>query len=254
MTQEQQGPMIRVLGFHQTYERLPVKGDPFKDNVDDRGFMVDDRGRRVLKNVEVDWVTYAPSHSPLNTSTSERIRHLEPSKELLNGEGGDNGEKAAFMQARWNVIEPAHAAWKQGQELPLNGTPLAHWPGVSAAAADVLRQHGLRTVEEVRDLTENQLDRVRLPNMRDLRQSAKAFLENSKSAEAAEREVERDKRIEELEERLAAAMELLEAQTMPADPVDDLEQLRARLDAKGVKYHHKAGAETLRALLAGEAA
>ena len=246
MANEQQGPMIRILGFHQTYERLPIKGDAMNDEVDDRGFLVDEKGRRKLENVEVEWVTYAPSHSPLNANTSERIRHMKPTEELLNGMSGDNGEKAAFMLARWRDIEPAYEAWKKGHELPVNGTPLAHWPGIVTAAADVLRQHGLRTVEEVRDLTESQLEKVRLPNMRDLRQSAKAFLDNAKVADAAERDVERDNRISELEERLAAAMELLEAKTAPAD---ELSELRAKLDAQGVKYHHKAGADTLRALL-----
>lgn len=38
-------------------------------------------------------------------------------------------------------------------------------------------------------------------------------------------------------------------QAESAGPVDDAQALRAELDAKGIKYHHKAGVEKLRALL-----
>jgi len=36
-----------------------------------------------------------------------------------------------------------------------------------------------------------------------------------------------------------------------AEPTDEVLALRASLDAKGIKYHHKAGAAKLRALLEG---
>jgi murein L,D-transpeptidase YcbB/YkuD len=138
--------------------------------------------------------------------------------------------------------------------------PLAHWPGVTTAMADVLRQYGIRTVEEVRDLGDGHLDKIRLPNMRELRLSAKAFLENVRTAESAQREVDRDQEITALQEalkeqneRLEAAMALLEAKTAPSVSPgaedDDVEALRAELKAKGITFHHKAGAATLRALL-----
>ncbi|WP_064712259.1 hypothetical protein [Rhizobium bangladeshense] len=246
-------PLVIVLGFHQTFERVPVKGDELNDNIDARGFKLDDKGKRVLTNVEVDWVTYAPAHSPMGANTTERIRHMKPTQEIMDGE---NAEKTRFMMARWAAIEPAYEAWKKGHELPINGTPLAHWPGVSAAMAAELRKYNILTVENVRDLGETQLERIRLPNMRDLRNSAKAFLDNLRSAEAAEREVERDNEVAALKEmlaeqneRLAAAMALLEERTQPGGD-DEAAALKAKLDAKGVKYHHRAGVETLRALLA----
>ncbi len=255
---ESNKPLVVVLGFHQTFERLPVKGDPLNDDVDAHGFKLDAKGKRVLENTQVDWATYAPVHSPTGTSTSERIRHLKPTEEILDGE---NGEKTRFMLARWAAIEPAYEAWLKGHELPTNGTPLAIWPGVSAAMADELKKYNIRTVEEVRDLMEAQLERIRLPNMRALKTQAAAFLENMQGAEAAEREAERAEEIaalranqEDLEERLAAAMALLEEKTKPGAGESVKDQLKARLDAKGIKYHHNAGEATLRALLDEEAA
>jgi len=244
--------LVRVIGFHQTYERRPIKGDPLNDEVDDRGFKLDAKGKRVLANVEEDWVTYCPSHSPLGSSTTERIRHIRPDDAEINPE---MAEKNMFMAARWAAIEPAYLAWKSGHELPVGGTPLSQWPGVSAAMAEELKRYNVRTVEDVRDLSESMLERIRLPNVRGLRDQAKAFIENMKVSENALREVERDNEIETLKaalaeqrEQLSAAMALLEEKASGGS--SELDELRKQLDEKGVKYHHKAGVDTLKALLA----
>jgi hypothetical protein len=252
-------PLVIVLGFFQTFERVPVKGDELTDEIDDRGFKLDARGRRIMENVATDWVTYAPAHSPLHTGTSDRVRHLQPNDDLLSSE---NGEKKLFIQARWAAIEPHYEAWKANYELPISGTPLAQWPGVSTAMADELKRYSIRTVEDVRDIAESMIDRIRLPNMRSLRDQARAFLENVRVSEAATREVERDEEIAALkaamaeqqaamaeqQEQLIAAMALLEEKA--AGDSSELDDLRKKLDDKGVKYHHKAGVDTLKALLA----
>ncbi|MCS3741989.1 hypothetical protein [Rhizobium sp. BK661] len=252
---DDQRPLVRVIRFHHTFERVPVKGDELRDDVDAKGYKIDAKGKRVMESIEVDWVTYAPSHAPLTAATTERVRHLRPTEEMIHGE---QSEKSKFMRARWDAIEPAYDAWKSGHEIPTHGMPLAHWPGVSAPAAEELRRYGIRTVEEVRDLTDGQLDKIRLPNMRDLRKAARAFIDNVDTANMASREAERDSEIEALkaalaeqQEQFAAAMALLEEKTSGKGEIDDL---RAQLDAKGIKYHHKAGIDTLRALLTEDAA
>ncbi len=204
---EEQSPLIRVLGFETRYATLPAKGDPLNDNLDRSGFKIDDKGKRVLDHVEEDWVTFAPSQSPLNAHTTERVRHMMPTQEIIEGE---NGEKSRFMIAKWSQIEPHYDAWKKGNELPVSGTPLSMWPNISSGMADVFKQNGIRTVEEVAGLMESQLEKIRLPNMRDLRTMAQKFLENQGAAEVAEREAARDARIESLQEQLEAAMALLE--------------------------------------------
>jgi hypothetical protein len=255
MAENNQDPMIKVLGFKTTYERLPVRGDILDENVDERGFRLDPKGKRVMEHAEVDWVSYAPAHSPVNTMNWERIKHIEITDEMLSGEVT---EKIRLMAVRWNQIAPAYAAWKAGHEMPVNGTPLSAWAGVTAEKAEVLRRYAIRTVEEVARLAEGQLEKVQLPGMRDLKKAAALFLEGRGAAEAAERETERDNEIAvlkaqlaETNERFAAAMDLLEQKT---NPIGEVDQLRAELDAKGIKYHHKAGADTLRALLTERAA
>lgn len=247
--------LIKVYGFKTTYERLPVKGELLDDNVDERGFKLDAKGKRVMEMQEVDWVHYAPGHSPQNTMTWERVKHMEVTDAMR---GGEMTEKLKLMSARWSMIKPAYEAWKSGQELPVNGTPLAAWAGVTSEKADILRKFGIRTVEDVAMLAESQIEKIPLPAVRDMRKAAKLFLEGRGAAEIAEREAERDKEMEamrakmqEQEERLAAALDLLEEKT---NPVGDIEALRAECDTRGIKYHHKAGADTLRSLLSQQAA
>lgn len=254
MAEISQDPLIKVISFKTTYERLPVKGGDLDDEIDVRGFKVDAKGKRIMSMQEVDWVKYAPAHSPINTQNWERIKHLHVTDEMLSG---DITEKLRAMKVRWDQIEPAYLAWKSGHEVPLYGTPLGAWPGVTPEKVEVLRRYGVRTVEEVRDLVEVQLEKIQLPNMRELRKAAGVFLENRTAAEAAERETARDTEIEalraqlqETQDRFSAAMDLLEQHTQPRTPGSELDQVRQELDRLGVKYHPNAGLETLKARLA----
>lgn len=252
MSESNQILHVRVLGFKTTYERLPVKGGPLDDNLDEKGYKLDAKGKRVMENFEVDWVSYAPSHSPVNTVNEERVKHLVVTDAMLQG---DVAEKTKLMALRWQQIEPAYRAWKAGHDIPINGTPLGAWAGVTSEKAEVLRRFSIRTVEEVRDLTEGQMDKIQLPGMRDLRKQAGIFLLGKGAADAAAREADRDNEIaalkaqlNETQERFSAAMDLLEEKTNPKEPTID--ELRAELDELGISYHHKAGVSSLKALLA----
>ncbi|BCG88513.1 hypothetical protein MesoLj113c_46230 [Mesorhizobium sp. 113-3-9] len=223
---DNQAPMIRVMGFKTSYEMLPLKGDPVTEKCDLKGYKLDASGRRILERQAEDWVTYSPSHSPMNTKTTERVRLMLPDPSKM-GEDQD-GEKLKFMTLRWMQIEPAYEAFKKGQDIPVNGMALAAWPGVSPEQAEVLRQSGIRTVEEVRDLQEGQMDKVRLPNMREMRKQAKMFLEHTDAAKASEREAQKDAIIEQmaeqnaaLVERMAAMEALLEERTQPKAKAKD---------------------------------
>lgn len=246
-------PVIRVLGFHTTYEMHPKRGeDLLNDVVDDKGFLVNDKGKRIMARVAEDWVSYSPAHSPIGTKNVERIRHIIPDASRMGDD--TDGVKLAFMSARWAQIEPAYEMWKAGQEMPLSGTPLALCPIFNPGMIEVLHQVGIKTVEEVRDLSEVHLTKVSLPNMRDLKKQAGIFLDNMGGAASAEREAQKDAQIAAMADRLAAMEALLEQKTSP-EPVDaDVSDLRSQLDAKGVAYDKRWAAPKLRQALAGEAA
>lgn len=247
-------PVIRVLGFNTTYEMHPKRGtDPLNDTVDDKGFLLNEKGKRIMERVAEDWVSYSPAHSPIGTKNVERVRHLIPDPSRVGDD--PEGVKLGFMQARWSQIEPAYEMWKQGQELPLNGTPLQVCPIFNPGMIEVLHQVGIKTVEEVRDLSEVHITRVNLPNMRDIKKQAGIFLANMGSAFSAEREAEKDAQIAAMSERLAAMEALLEQKTAPeAAPDNEVAELRSQLDAKGIAYDKRWAAPKLRQALAGEAA
>jgi hypothetical protein len=122
---------------------------------------------------------------------------------------------------RWRVIEPAYNAWKQGQELPASGTPLAAWPGITPEQADVFRQTGLRSVEEIADASDSLMQRVQLPGVRDIRDNARRFLEARDQAKVADALAAKDEQINALQDQLEELRQLVLARE--ADSSDDLE-------------------------------
>ena len=156
------------------------------------------------KKKPVDWVRLAPSgEAHLKTQTWHRVEKLRPPVTLDDRDR--NADTHVAMSARWTVIEPAYKAWKAGTEIPENGTPLAAWSGVTPDQADLLRNMSIRTVEDVRDMSESAFTKLPMPNARQLPKLAKEFLEGADSAD-------KDKKIADLEERMMAMTEMLEAQ------------------------------------------
>lgn len=152
----------------------------------------------------VDWVKIAPSgEGHMKTQTWHRVEKLRPRK--VTDDRDRNADTHVAMQARWSVIEPAYNAWKSGTEIPENGTPLAAWSGVSPDIAALLKNMAILTVEDVRDMSESSFTKLPIPNARKLPQLARDYLEGADSAS-------KDKRIAEMEERMAAMSEMLEAQ------------------------------------------
>lgn len=208
--------------------------------------------------VPVDWVSWVPLHAPQSMGNSERVDRLNPNN-LKYRDGSDDSElsgmKQQHMTAIWADIEPAYLAWKEGREIPLNGTPLAAWPGITPEQAEIFRLAGVRSVEQVRDMADGMRQKVRMPNTRELQELAKLFLENTGVAAAAEREAAKDRQIADMAERMEAMEALLkDAMTPKAETDDEVTELRAQLDAAGIPYHHKAGPAKLRELLSQEAA
>lgn len=175
---------------------------------------ITDAGERVAR----DWVTYAPAHSPLATQNEELVSRLMPKGEYRND---DDGLKSMAMRARWAVIGPAYEAWKEGRAVPQHGTPLATWPGVREHEVEALRMSAIRTVEEVAALTETQIAKIMLPNMRELREQAKRFLSSLDANKAAEQLRRRDEEVAALKDQVA---ELMAAMRKAPEPVESDEE------------------------------
>lgn len=164
----------------------------------------------------VEWVEYSPAHDPTGTATKVRVKELIPPEAMRND---DDGTKLNMMHLKWRMIEPAYAAWKKGIEIPVDGTPLAVWAGITPEQADVLRSHGIKTIEALRDTSETLLNKIRLPNMKMLREMAGKFLESKSAAAAAAQVVERDETIKNMQammEEMAARLAAVDGKDAPA--------------------------------------
>ena len=196
--------------------------------------------RRKIVGGEVrleDWVSYRPpvidGQAP-SVGNEERVDRLNPAN-LKFADGVDNSFKVKHMSAIWSVIGPAYEAWKEGREMPEHGTPLATWPAISNEEAEIFRMSGIKTVEQVAELTENAFSRIRIANLRELRSLAKMFLDNHGAAkEAAEKA--------EMQAKINALMARIEQLEKAPEPVTDrVTELRAVLDELGVSYDKRWG-------------
>ena len=92
-------------------------------------------------------------------------------------------------------VMPYYEAYKKGQEVPDNGTPIGGWPGITQEQATVLKSAGFRTVEEIAASSDGQLSQLKLPNARHLVEQAALFLAASDKSAAASAMAEKDAQI-----------------------------------------------------------
>lgn len=124
-------------------------------------------------------------------------------------------EKIARIQkhdpAMWEVIGPAYDAWKKGESEPLNGTSLAAWPGVSKKMVAHLKMNGFRTVEDLANSTDGDMQRIGIGSM-GLRDKARTFVSlKTGDAQGAEIIEAQNQRIKALEDQLAEALAVIKS-------------------------------------------
>lgn len=156
----------------------------------------------------VDWVEYAPAHAISSSTNVARVNDMIPPVEI-DQDRDPAGTKLFHMKAVWSFIEPHYKAWKSGKDMPETGLPLSSWPGIGEAEIFELNRVGIKSVEDVAGMSEGALDKVALPNPREIRKQAQLFLKAREAQESAHV-------IEDLQERLAAAEAVIaESQAKP---------------------------------------
>ncbi|RMD94234.1 MAG: hypothetical protein D6811_03265 [Alphaproteobacteria bacterium] len=156
-----------------------------------------------------DWVILAPPDGAMLARTPLRIREVMPKERGYDRD--QEGLRAAYHHARWEVIEPLYRAWKDGVDMPQTGTPLAAWAGVTKPQADELARHGVRTVEDLAGLTDGAFERIKLPDTRRLRDAARAWLTNREGGKMAGELAETKEKLAATEEALAEILERMRA-------------------------------------------
>jgi hypothetical protein len=124
-----------------------------------------------------DMVRWAKRGDLTSSAMDEAIARLQ--KPMT--ETDDTGN--ALENPVWTSVKEAYRRWKAGEELPENGTALEAWPGVDKGQVAALKHSHIRTVEDLAALPDRELDKIKLPDARKLRDLAKAFVANAGGAE-----------------------------------------------------------------------
>lgn len=163
------------------------------------GFKTEYKGTRA-----VDWVHVAPSGEAFDrTKTWHRIKDVTPPTDIDD----DKRDSLTFIDisARWDVIRPAYEAWKNGEDIPETGTPLAAWSGLNPEQASILRRMHIKTVEDVAKMSDSTTDKLPFPNARKIPLLAKDFLASKDKVDAAAELDAMRERVAVMEEMLAEA-------------------------------------------------
>lgn len=136
---------------------------------------------------EIVWVRYSPMGMSQMTVNKERLSFLDPANMKLRGDDHQDSLKMEFLTHRWEFIRRAYEAWRDGHEITVDGTPLAAWSGLNPAQAEIFRNTGLKTVELIAQMTEATMSRIGLPDVRHIRDQARAFLASIEGSATAER-------------------------------------------------------------------
>lgn len=192
---------IIIKGFRTTLytQRGPRKADGSPGDI-------------IQENAPDHWVKYCNRGMPLSMDVEERLRFMDPANLKDTGSSEGVSEKLAFLQYRWDQIKPAFDAWVSGQAMPEYGIPLSAWPAVNPDQIKMLVASGVKSVEDVRDLSETQMGKIRMPNLRELKRTAGIYIESLSGKEVTDRLAALEATNDGLKEQLAAAMALLEEQ------------------------------------------
>lgn len=153
----------------------------------------------------VDYVAYGPLGALDRTVTVERVSRLQ------SVQGGEDTDNLAVQLARfrWDQIRPRYEAWKEGREMPVDGTPLGAFAALSAEDVDLLHINRVHTVEQLASMPDRLVQKLALPNIRALMEQAKMFLANSDRTAASARMTQ----IEDENRALRARLEEIEKTT-----------------------------------------
>lgn len=127
-----------------------------------------DAGHMVYRNVDYAIITPRGSKDRIERVASEWLAHID-------------------REARQDRFDPKWVAgyrenyefWKKGQDIPVDGTALAQWPGLSPAQIKNFNNINVRTVEDIASANEETLSRMG-QGSRDLKNRAINWLQSSK--------------------------------------------------------------------------
>ena len=126
-------------------------------------------GRYVAKDIDYALVTPPNSKDCLRHKVQSWFENVRRNVE--------NGRTPKSWLDQW---EKMYNAWRNGQEIPLNGTPIKGWGVISPAQQEMIIAIGCPTVEMLADINDEGLKRLGIGSM-ELKNKARAWLESVKN-------------------------------------------------------------------------
>lgn len=167
---------------------------------------------------ERHWVEYGP----LGSDKMRTEALVDSLRKVASMDDAHRNPGIIHARARWLAIEPRYEAWKKGQELPVEGTPLAAFNGLDQAQADRLRSYQIYTVEQLVTLNDTHFTNIGIPGLRNIVENAKRFLTANQGAAVQQALADRDVEIRSLRdmvEQLTMTISEL-ARAQQAGPTD----------------------------------
>ena len=182
-------------------------------------FIPDPKPDNPLYMRQEDWVEYGPIGARDRTVVQSPVRSVIDKLQPMTNRGNP---AIVMAHERAAIIRRAYEAWKAGNEVPLDGTPLAAWNGISPEQAEIFKSNNIRTVQEIALLNDALMGRIPIPNLRQLIVQAQAFVASADQVLAA-------KQMTELEGKNAALVhEVAEQREQIAALMTSVKQLIAR--------------------------
>jgi hypothetical protein len=131
------------------------------------------------------WTDYEPKRDAKGNEVPGEFAAHDKVKWAKKGQnsGAETVEKIARLRkdpALWGVIERHYEAWKKGQEVPVDGTPIDACPFVTKELAKVLKTFRVLSAEDLANATDGDMAKMNVPGIAGVRAKARTFLEAKK--------------------------------------------------------------------------
>lgn len=152
--------MVEVLEERPPYVQFETRA------VEDRNASIE-AGHYVAKDVDFALITPQGSKDVVERIVSEWFEKLV------------QDVKEDRFPADWlRAYRAYYKEWKEGREIPLDGTPIRNWSLLSPAQVKMLLDINVRTVEDLAGANEETLGRIGMGG-HDLKAKAKAWLDSA---------------------------------------------------------------------------
>ncbi len=167
-------------------------------------------GRFMTRDVDFVVVTRPGSRDTVEKEAEVWVREIEEKSRSRSGQPSQ-------VPSTWGpAFREAYKLWKSGEELPTSGTPIKGWPLLSPAAQKDVINAGIRTVEDLAALPDNELSQIGIGAV-SFKQKAAAWLTAADGTGKAAAEIS----------TLSSKVEQLAA--LAKEQADEIKSLRARL-------------------------